>query len=319
MSLSHAEKKWLQARSGSNLRFDEPMVKHTSLRVGGPADAWVAPRESLELIELIQWLHRQAIPCLVMGSGSNLLVKDGGIRGVVISLETCLSEIHHRTANDVRVIVTAQAGAKLNTLCRYAVEHGFEGLNFALGIPGSVGGAIMMNAGTHRGSMQDIVTAVCFLSGQGRKKRITRENLVFSYRNLTWHSEAGPKVADTPIIWEGEFVLRISNREKIRTEADAILKERRARQPLQQPSAGCFFKNPAHGKTAGELIDKAGLKGKRIGDAGISTVHANFIINRGRATAADILALKDLIQETVYQLFDIYLETEVKIIGTQKD
>jgi UDP-N-acetylmuramate dehydrogenase len=316
MPLNSDEKEGLQAMLGSNLRFDEPMSKHTYLRVGGPADAWAAPQESHQLIELIQWLDRQALPCFVMGSGSNLLVKDGGIRGVVISLEKCLCKIQYQAVDHDRVVVIAQAGAKLYSLCRYAAQNGFEGLNFALGIPGSVGGGIIMNAGTHMGSMQDVVKSVSVLSSAGRKKRIDRKDLLFSYRALHWHSRVSRTIGDTPIIWEGEFDLQISNREKIQTEADTILKKRRSQQPLQQLSAGCFFKNPADGKTAGELIDTAGLKGKRIGDAEISTTHANFIINRGRATAADIMALKDLIQETIYQLFDIYLETEVKIVGT---
>ena len=210
----------------------------------------------------------------------------------------------------------AEAGAKLNSLCVYAGQHGFKGMNFAIGIPGSVGGSIMMNAGTHLGSMQDVISAISVLSTEGQKRRIRKVDLSFGYRLLDWNHELQKIYGRAPIIWAGEFSLQISDRQTIQAEAETILKNRRSRQPAYRPSAGCFFKNPSGPKTAGELIDAAGLKGKQIGGAQVSTEHANFILNTGLATAADIMALKDLIQETVFQLFDIYLETEVQIVGS---
>jgi UDP-N-acetylmuramate dehydrogenase len=292
------------------------MSRHTSLRVGGPADVYVTPQEKTDLVVLVRWLQTNSLPYFIIGNGTNLLVLDKGIRGIVISMKHCLKDIQHTVLDKENAIVTSGAAAWLNTLCKYASGNGFKGMNFALGIPGTVGGAIVMNAGTGHGNMADVVTAVAVLSPDGEPVRIEKHALQFRYRGLDWQESPGVPGMQNPIILEGEFRLSVSDKHEIETEASAIIQKRSAKQPLHQRSAGCFFKNPATGKSAAELIDLAGLKGKRIGDAQVSTMHANFIINKDRATAADILELKDLIQEAVFASFNVTLEPEVKIVGT---
>ena len=316
MLINKTHKQWLTETFGANVRFEEPMSRHTSLRVGGPADVYVTPQEQSDLVLLVRWIQENTLPCFIIGNGSNLLVRDKGMRGIVISMKHCLQDIQHTELNKKTVTVTSGAAAGLNTLCKYATGNGFKGMNFALGIPGSVGGAIVMNAGTSHGSMADVTTAVSILCPDGEPVRIEKHALRFRYRELDWKEIPGVSGMKNPIILEGEFLLSVADKHEIEKEAKAILQKRSAIQPLHQKSAGCFFKNPATGKSAGELIDMAGLKGKQIGDAQVSTIHANFIINKNRATAADFLELKELIQETVLTTFNVTLEPEVKIVGT---
>jgi UDP-N-acetylmuramate dehydrogenase len=251
---------------------------------------------------------------MVIGGGSNLLVKDGGIGGVVISLVRCLKDIRTTEGgSDVRL--TAQAGVKLPSLCRYCIERGFAGLNFALGIPATVGGAIVMNAGTARGSMADVLESIDCLQPNGRRVRFNRRELDFSYRCLSWKENVPNGEGVIPIIVDGAFSLKPGDAKMLAVEAEEILKMRTAKQPIDQPSAGCFFKNPAPDRSAGELIEKAGLKGRQIGNARVSTRHANFIVNTGGATARDILALMELVQKRVAEKFEVELVPEVKIVG----
>ncbi|MFC1878199.1 UDP-N-acetylmuramate dehydrogenase, partial [Thermodesulfobacteriota bacterium] len=305
MLINQTHKQWLTETFGPNVRFQEPMSRHTSLRVGGPADVYVAPQEKSALVVLVRWLQENRLPYFIVGNGTNLLVLDNGIRGIVISMKHCLKDIRHTVQDRENVLVTAGAAARLNTLCTYASGNRFKGMNFALGIPGSVGGAIVMNAGTGHGNMADVITAVVVLSPGGDPVRIKKHALQFRYRGLDWKERPEVPGMQTPIILEGEFRLSVADKHAIEKEASAIMKKRIAMQPLHQKSAGCFFKNPAKGKSAGELIDLAGLKGKQIGDAQVSTTHANFIINKDKASAADILALKDLIQEAVLTSFNV--------------
>ncbi|WP_207680709.1 UDP-N-acetylmuramate dehydrogenase [Desulfonema magnum] len=295
------------------------MSEHTSFRVGGPADVYITPETPEELAETINGVRQRKLNYLVIGGGTNLLVSDSGIRGVVIVLGKCLNKITHTaTEKENLVALTAGAGAKLHRICRFAITQGLQGMNFALGIPGTVGGAVMMNAGTASGSVEGVIDSVNVLLPEGRTRKIQKKDLNFEYRKLSWNMiNCAEKKSDffKPIILDGEFHLRPSDPVKLKKEAEHMLKTRKKTQPANLPSAGCFFKNPMSGKTAGELIDLAGLKGKKIGGAEVSPIHANFIINSDRASAADILALKSLIQETVSELFDIDLETEVKIIG----
>ena len=207
------------------------------------------------------------------------------------------------------------AGAKMQALCSYAIDHGFEGMNIALGIPGTVGGGIAMNAGTARGSVEDLIDSVSVLLPTGKAKTLRRKQLKFHYRELRWADENTDISKGKRIILEGSFCLRPSDAQHLKKEAQAILKARREWQPTGYPSAGCFFKNPPSGKPAGELIDLAGLKNTMVGDAAISTKHANFIVNKGNAKAADILSLMEHVQETVFKRFNIKLEPEVQIVG----
>lgn len=311
-----------------NVKFNEPMSRHTSLRVGGPADAYVEPETVEELSMLVNWLWQNSLEYIIIGEGTNLLVRDNGIRGTVIVLTKCLNEIAHtRRVKDGGIIVKAMAGTRMRSLCSFAINHGLEGMNMALGIPGTVGGGIMMNAGTVHGSMENVLDSINVLMPTGQIKRIGKQDLKFHYRKLDitqlpsadcsfeTDSQKPGTMTCQPIILDGCFCLDPSDPRKIKKEAEQILNTRKRSQPKGLPSAGCFFKNPGSGETAGQLIDKAGLKGKSIGGAQVSEKHANFIINRGRASASDIISLMELIQETVSGIFNVDLEPEIKIVG----
>ena len=313
--LDSDSKIWLESRFKNSVRFDESMSKHTSLRVGGVADAFVMPEKLEEIVELIKWSRQKDIPYLVIGDGTNLLVKDSGIRGIVIVLTKCLKSITKRGMGRDGIIVTALAGARMQALCSFAVKNSLKGMNFAIGIPGTVGGGVMMNAGTAHGSIKNVLDSIKILLTDGHTKIIMRENLNFDYRRLSLKDEVKKVNQGQPIILGACFCLHPSDPQKLKKNAEEILKARKERQPTGLPSAGCFFRNPLSGKTAGELIELAGLKGKSIGEAEISLKHANFIINRDRASAADILAIIELVQETVSKKFNINLEPEVKIVG----
>ena len=316
MSLDSDSKKWLTSLFGSSVKFDESMSRHTALGVGGPAEAFVAPENHKELVELIKWSRQKALPYLVIGNGTNLLVKDSGLPGIVIVLTKCLKTITQVDQGNSRVIVTAMAGVRMQTLCRFAIRHGLAGMNFALGIPGTVAGGIMMNAGTNIGSFEDVLDSIKVLLPVGQTRIIRKDELCFDYRELSFGKEKTDVDQGQSIILEGSFSLHLKDSEKLKKEAEVILRNRRKSQPIGFPSAGCFFKNPESGKTAGELIELAGLKGKRKGGAQISPKHANFIINTGQASASDFLSLMELVQETVMTMFNINLKPEVKIVGT---
>lgn len=313
MGLDPHTRDWLSAMLGDRVRFDEPMARHTWFKVGGPADAFAAPESTAELVELVGRAASEGLAFRVVGDGTNLLVTDDGVEGVVIVLRSCLRDIGvtGRTGDAVRV--TAMAGARLQRLCRFAVERGLEGMNFAVGIPGTVGGAIVRNAGASGGSVADVLESVTVLDPTGETAVVERGRLRFAYRSFSLPETAsGPWQA---IVLGGLFCLRRADPERVQREAGSLLERRKASQPLGEPSAGCFFKNPPEGPSAGELIDRAGLKGSRVGDALVSPVHANFIVNAGAATAADILRLRDRIRATVSRRFGTVLEDEVQTIG----
>ncbi len=316
MPLDSDSIKWLKSRFGNTVKFDEPMSKHTSLRVGGPAQAFVAPENIEALKDLVTWSWQRKIPYLILGNGTNLLVKDRGITGVVIVLTQCLNTISQTDRNTHGIIITAMAGARMKTLCSFALKRGLEGMNFALGIPGSVGGGIMMNAGTSYGSMEDVLESINILLPAGEIRNINKQNLNFAYRKLSWNKENIEGHPGQQVVLDGCFRLKPSDPEKLKKEAKKILETRWQRQPKGLPSAGCFFKNPVSGKTAGELIEMAGLKGKSMGGAKISSKHANFILNCHKACAADFLKLMELVEETVLKKFNVNLEREVKVVGS---
>ena len=313
--LDSDSKIWLESRFKKNVRFDESMSRHTSLCVGGAADAFVMPEKPEELVDLIRWSRQKDIPYFVIGDGTNLLVKDSGIRGIVIVLTKCLKSITKRGIGRDGIIVTALAGARMQALCFFAIKNGLKGMNFAIGIPGTVGGGIIMNAGTAYGSIKSVLDSIKILLPDGQAKIIMRENLNFDYRKLSLKDEVKGVNQGQPIILGGCFCLHPSDPQKLQKDAEEILKARKEKQPVGLSSAGCFFKNPLSGKTAGELIDLAGLKGRSIGGAKISLKHANFIVNMGGASAADMLAIIELVQKTVSKKFNINLEPEVRIVG----
>lgn len=315
MPLESDSIKWLTSRFKDSVKFDEPMSRHTHFKVGGPADAFVAPESREDLIQLVTWTDSKGIPLLIIGNGTNLLVKDNGIRGIVVVLAKCSNKISKKDENNREILITAPAGAKLQELCSFAIKSGIGGMNYAVGIPGTVGGAITMNAGTALGSTEDVLDDVLIMLPDGKTERIKKSEIDFSYRNLSF----GKKIniyKGRPVILEGSFRLFSSDAATLKEEAEKILSMRRKKQPVSFPSAGSFFKNPVQGKAAGRLIEKAGLKGKKIGGAQVSEKHANFIINTGGASASDILALMEFVQETVFKTFNIKLEPEVKIVGS---
>ena len=315
MVLAAAEKEWLMARFKTRVKFEEPMVKHTAFRVGGPAEALFEPESIEQLTAFVTWAFEKGFVYRVIGAGSNLLITDKGIRGVVVKLSKGMNRIREKERTENFVRVTALAGARLQTLCRYAIRKGFNGLNFALGIPGTVGGAIMMNAGTSRGAIDQVLGAIEILKPDGRIEKIDRGRLDFSYRALSLQGNGNAGVCGQSVILSGDFRLGYADPRDLKAEASIILGLRRKREPTRFPNAGCFFKNPAPETPAGRLIEQAGLKGKRIGDAQISEKHANYIINRRHATADDILKLSRLAQSVVRKKFNIDLEPEVKIFG----
>ncbi len=307
--------KWLESRFKHNVKFGEPMSRHTSLRVGGPAEAFATPENVEDLETLVKWSWDRGLSYLIIGKGTNLLVKDNGIHGIAIALTKCLKKIDRTDTNTDGVIVTAMAGVNLKTLCSYALKQGLEGMNFAIGIPGTVGGGIMMNAGTSHGSMENVLKSINVLLPTGDTRRIKKEALDFDYRKLSWSPELTDGHRDQTVILDGRFCLCPSDPEALKKTAREIIRTRKKRQPIGLPSAGCFFKNPASGETAGKLIEMAGLKGKSVGGAEISSKHANFFINRHKASAADFLALINLAEKVVLEKFNVHLEREVKVVG----
>jgi len=309
-------KQWLENRFQGRVRFMEPMARHTSLGVGGPADAVVWPADAADVSELVQWLSRREIGFCVVGGGTNLLVSDEGIRGVVICMSRCLNRIIRSETHAGMVEITAGAGLNFQKLCRHAVSNGLSGMQFAAGIPGSVGGAVRMNAGTRIGAVEQVLRRVRVMKSDGAIRQIDRNDLVFQYRRTFFNRTKAPD-AQPPIILEACFGLQPSDSETLEKEITDLLKDRRNRQPTGVRSAGCFFKNPPGGRSAGELIETAGLKGLRVGGAEVSLRHANFIVNRNHATANDVLELMKTVQDRVLRWHGILLDTEVRIIGTE--
>jgi UDP-N-acetylmuramate dehydrogenase len=296
-----------------NVAFDDPMSRHTSFKVGGPAEIYVSPDNTDLACEIIETARKFDIPVLVIGDGTNLVVSDQGIPGVVMVLSGISSTITAVQKDENHVIVHAHAGLKTRTLCRYAIDNGLSGMNFALGIPGTVGGNIAMNAGTHLGAMESVVNTLDIMNGSNSLRTLKREAIHFSYRRLDWEKSTGSE--KPAVIFGATFLLEKGDPEAIRDEAKELLKKRTQSQPVSLPNAGCIFKNPEGHPPAGKLIDMAGMKGKSLGGAMISDRHANFIVNMGDAKATDILGLIDMARTAVHEKFNVELETEVKIVG----
>ncbi|HJO24896.1 MAG: UDP-N-acetylmuramate dehydrogenase [Myxococcota bacterium] len=287
------------------VHFDTPLSRHTSLGVGGPADALATPVDRAGLARTLSVCRAHRLPHHVLGSGFNTLVRDGGVGGVVVRLSK-LRRIEPRPAGGVR----AEAGVSHSQVTRFCVQRGLAGLEFAAGIPGTVGGWLAMNAGIPRHEMEARVREIEVMSPTGRRTRhLRRERLHFVYRALRG-------LAPGSVILSVLFSVAISTPGEVKAEVDRLLARRADTQPLDIPSCGSVFKNP-RGDHAGRLIESAGLKGHRIGGAEISTLHANFIVNTGGATAADVLALIEYARRTVLARCGIELEREVRVVGRQ--
>ncbi len=280
---------------------DEPMKKHTTFRIGGPADFYVEPDEK-QLIKLL-WIAKECdMPVTVVGNGSNLLVGDGGIRGLTVGIGKGLSKIEVSDNT-----ITAGAGAILASAASKAADASLGGMEFAAGIPGSIGGAVVMNAGAYGGEIKDIILSATVLTADGQVKEIPKEELELSYRHSCIPEKGyivlGAKLALTP-----------KSQDEIRAEMAQLREKRVEKQPLEYPSAGSTFKRP-EGYFAGKLVMDAGLRGYSVGDAQVSEKHCGFVINKGNAAAADVLTLIKDVQECVMEQFGVQLEPEVKMIG----
>ena len=285
------------------LRERVPLSAYTTLRVGGEAAFFAEPKTEEDIVTLLQSAKAADIPVLVLGNGSNTLVRDGGFPGIVLHLGRDFGEI----SCDGNVL-TAQAGALLSTLAKTACDNGLTGLEFAHGIPGSVGGGVYMNAGAYGGELAQAVQSVRVWDGE-RIRDVGRDEMDFSYR----HSAA---MAHDWLILSAVFALTPGNREEVESVMRDLNARRREKQPLEYPSAGSFFKRPA-GHFAGQLIEQSGLKGLTVGGAQVSEKHAGFLINRGGATAGDFLSIMEQVQQTVKRDSGVQLENEVRIVGCE--
>lgn len=293
---------YLARRLSGEVRVDEPMARHTTWRIGGPADLFIEPAGVEELAFVLRYLREQGVPTAVIGNGSNLLVADSGVCGAVVKLGTRMGRIEVEGTR-----IRAEAGARLARVAGAAMRVGLSGFEFTTGIPASVGGAIMMNAGAHDRSMADVVGRVTVLDTAGRLMTCTAQECGFGYRQTVLQREG-------LIVVEAALRGTPRNPAEIREEMGELLRRRRCVQPLEYPSAGSVFKNPP-GDAAGRLIDRAGGKGLRVGDAEVSIRHANFIVNLGSAKARDVRELIARVRELVAARFGITLELEVKLLG----
>ena len=288
---------------------NEPMSRHTSFGIGGPADILAYPVDREDLKALLQTIKDRKLPYYLLGSGTNLLVRDGGVRGVVISLRrlnAVKTEREYRSIGGTYVVLSAEAGAPLTKLLSAAVEEGLTGLEFAAGIPGTVGGAVCMNAGTALGEIGGVIESVTLVSPEGDMVARTREEMGFRYRTSS--------VPEGHLVLDARVALRRDEKEKVKVRVTELLMTRMERQPQGFRNAGSIFKNP-HEESAGKLIESAGLKGRTVGGAKVSDKHANFIVTSGDAKAADVLALMDIVKQTVLDVHGVRLEPEIKILG----
>lgn len=287
-----------------DILIDEPMKKHTSFKVGGPVDILVTPENSQQVLDVIKLCKDDNVPYYIIGNGSNLLVRDGGIRGVVIKL----SKLDKITVN--REIINSESGVELKKVSDIALDNSLTGFEFACGIPGSVGGAVAMNAGAYNGEISQVIESAKVIDNNGNVKILNKDELELGYR-MSSILKYGYTVLEVT------FKLEVGQYDKIKNRIEELNNRRSDKQPLEYPSAGSTFKRP-EGYFAAKLIEDAGLKGMNVGDAEVSTKHSGFIINKGNATAADILNLIKIVQGKVKDSFNVELCTEVRIIGEEK-
>lgn len=294
------------------IKRNEPLSRHTSFGIGGPADVIAYPVDQDDLRVLLAAVREQKLDYFLLGGGTNLLVRDGGYRGVMISQQR-MAEIRvlreYRSVGGMYTVVCADAGASLAKLLSFSVEQGLTGIEFSTGIPGTVGGAICMNAGISGSEIGDVVDSVTLLSPEGKELVLPREKMGFGYRTSA--------VPPGHLVLDITLSLRQDDKERIKGRVKELMDKRKEHQPWGMPSAGSVFKNPLE-ESAGKLIEAAGLKGKKIGNAQISEKHANFIVNLGKATASDVITLMELVKQAVLDAHGVRLEPEIKIVGEEK-
>ena len=281
--------------------LDEPMSEHTTFAVGGPADVLILPESVKEMSLAIRAARRLDLPVTVLGGGSNVLVRDGGIRGVVIQLNTMKKVL---ACHDRKIM--ASAGFMLKDICQFAQENSLTGIEFACGIPGTLGGAVFMNAGAYDGEMSHVVSRVRTVNSTGGVHTYDAPNLGFSYRQSRFQKSK-------EFVVEVELTLRSGDPKEIQARMDDLMNRRRSKQPLEMHSAGSTFKRPV-GQFAGKLIEDCGLRGFRVGGAAISEKHCGFVINRGGATCADVVALTEQVRQIVEARTGFVLEREIRVV-----
>ena len=287
-----------------NIKIDERLEKYTMTKLCGLADVFVTPSNEEEAVAVIRFAAEKNIPVLMLGNGSNMVVRDGGVRGIVI---------HFNQLDKIEVqgtTIYAEAGALLIHVSKAAAKHGLTGFEFACGIPGSVGGAMAMNAGAYGGEIKDVIFSCKVVTRQGEVLTLSKDELELSYRKSI--------IAEKDyFVLSSTFELQVGVQEEIDAKIADLTFQRESKQPLEYPSAGSVFKRPP-GYFAGKLIQDCGLQGKGVGGAEVSTKHAGFIINKNNATATDYIQTIEMVQRTVKETFGIDLETEVKIVGEDK-
>ncbi len=281
---------------------NEPMKKHTTFRVGGQADYYIITKTNEEIREVVQLCRQEQVPYYVIGNGSNLLVSDAGYRGVIIQIYKGMDAV--AIEGD---IIRAQAGALLSRIGNAALEAGLEGFEFASGIPGTVGGAVMMNAGAYGGEMKDILLEATVLTPDGEILVLKNQELELGYRTSI-------VARNNYIVLEASIQLKKGDKDAIKERMNELKEKRVSKQPLEYPSAGSTFKRP-EGYFAGKLIEDAGLRGFQVGGAQVSEKHCGFVINKGEATAADVMELMEQVSDRVEKMAGVRLEPEVKMLG----
>lgn len=284
-----------------DIKTNEPMAKHTSFRIGGPAEVMAFPKSEEELSRVLKAAGKLGVKPVILGAGTNVLAPDEGLRGLVICLKDCLAGAEQVGENTIRVY----AGVTLARAANFAASRSLGGLEFAHGIPGTVGGGVYMNAGAYGGEISQVCSRVCVMDGEGNQRLLTAEEMGFSYRFSRMQLESDI------ILW-AEFQLSPKPEEEIRAKMQELIARRRASQPLELPSAGSAFKRPASGYAAA-MIESAGLKGFQIGGAAVSEKHAGFVVNLGGATAADVRAVLQTVADRVEQTNGTRLEPEIRI------
>lgn len=293
----------LKERVTGDVLIDEPLSRYTHYRLGGPADILVLPASIDDVVTVQQAAHQRGIPVTVLGGGSNVLIADAGLRGIVLRIGREMKKVAF--SDDV---IEAECGAPFPRLGRMAVQRGLAGLEFAAGVPGTVGGALAMNAGAHNSTTADVVESVTVVDGRGDVITLSRDEMDFAYRTSRLQKQPGL------IAVKAKLRLQAASPKEVRERLQTFMEKRRRTQPVGTKNAGSVFKNPP-GDFAGRLVEAAGCKGMTVGDAIVSPMHANFIINRGEATADDVRRLIDNVQATVYERFGVLLEPEVRMLG----
>lgn len=294
----------LASKVSGQVKINEPLKNHTTWKIGGPADLLLLPQRKEDVLSALNFAASEGIPVHILGNGSNVLVGDGGMRGLVIKMAGSYNKV---TIQDEEI--TAQAGALLPALAQKACQHDLKGLEGLGGIPGTVGGAVIMNAGAYGGTIGELVQGIEVCDLIGGLQKLSASALEFGYRHSSLKDSG-------LIILEVVLKLKKGKKEEIKKVLQENLRHRRLHQPLNLPNAGSIFVNPP-GYAAGYLVEKAGLKGLKIGGAQVSEKHANFIVNTGNATAQDVLALIREVQRRVAEAFGVTLETEIKLLGEE--